>query len=54
MCLCNVKVSSNQQLQIDPKEFDFNRYTSNSSKSCTLEVDVEYQKKLHELHNNYP
>ena len=26
---------------IDPKEFDFNKYTSNSSKGC---VDLEYPK----------
>ena len=24
-----------------------------SSKSCTLEVDLEYSKELHELHNVY-
>ena len=29
---------------IDPKEFDFSKYTSNSSKRCVLEVDLEYQK----------
>ena len=39
---------------IDPKEFDLNKYTSNSSKGCVLEVDFEYPKELHELHNNYP
>ena len=25
---------------IDPKEFDLNKYTSNSSKVCVLEVDI--------------
>ena len=39
---------------IDPKEFDLNKYTSNSSKGCVLEVDFEYPKELHELHNDYP
>ena len=29
---------------IDPKEFDLNKYTSNSSKGCVLEVDLEYLK----------
>ena len=29
---------------IDPKEFDLNKYTSNSSKACVLEVDLEYPK----------
>ena len=26
----------------DPKEFDLNKHTSNSSKSCVLEVDYDY------------
>ena len=39
---------------IDPKEFDLNKYTSNSSKGCVLEVNLEYSKELHELHNDYP
>ena len=39
---------------IDPKEFDLNKYTSNSSKGCVLEVDLEYPKELQELHNDYP
>ena len=30
---------------IDLKEFDLNRYTSNSSKRCVLEVDLQYPKK---------
>ena len=39
---------------IDPKEFDLNKYSSNSSKGCVLEVDLEYLKQLRELHNDYP
>ena len=39
---------------IDPKEFDLNEYTGNSSKGCVLQVDLEYPKELHELHNDYP
>ena len=39
---------------IDPKEFDLNKYTSNSSKGRILEVDLEYPKELRELHNDYP
>ena len=31
---------------IDSKEFDLNRYTSNTSKGCVLEVDLEYPKEL--------
>ena len=38
---------------IDPKMFDLNKYTSNSSKGCVLEVDCEYLKELWELHNDY-
>ena len=37
---------------IDPIEFDLNKCTSNSSKGCVLEVNLEYQKKLQELRNN--
>ena len=39
---------------IDPKEFYLKKYSSNSSKRCVLEVDLEYPKELHELHNDYP
>ena len=39
---------------IDPKEFDLNKYTSNSSKRCILEVDLEYPKELRQLNNDYP
>ena len=35
----------------DPKEFGLNKYTSNSSKGCVPEVDLEYPKELRELHN---
>ena len=31
-----------------------NKYTSNSSKECVLEVDLEYPRELRELHNDYP
>ena len=39
---------------IDPKEFDLNKYSSNNSKWCVLEDDLEYSKELCELHNDYP
>ena len=29
---------------IGPKESDLNQYTTNSSKGCGLEVDLEYRK----------
>ena len=38
---------------IDPKEFDLNENTSNSSEGCVLEADLEYRKELRELHNDY-
>ena len=38
---------------IDPTEFDLNRYNNNSSKGCVFEVDTEYPKELHKLHNSY-
>ena len=39
---------------IDPKEFHLNKNTSNSSKGCVLEIDLEYPKELHKLHNYFP
>ena len=39
---------------IDPKEFDLNKYISNSSKRCVPEVDLQYPKELRELHSDYP
>ena len=39
---------------IDPEKFALNKYTSNSSKGCVLEVDLEYHKQLPELRNDYP
>ena len=38
---------------IDPKQFDLNKYNSNSSKGCVVEVDIEYPKELREIHNDY-
>ena len=39
---------------IDPKDFDSNKYSSNSSKGCVSEVNLEYPEELRELHNAYP
>ena len=36
------------------KEFDLNKYTSNSSKGFELEVGLEYPKELRKLCNDYP
>ena len=38
----------------DPENVDLNKYTSNSSKGCVLEVDLEYSIELQEWHNDYP
>ena len=38
---------------IDPNGIDLNKYTSNSSKGCVLEVDLDYPKELHELHSDH-
>ena len=39
---------------IGPKEFDLNKYTSNSSTGCVLEVDLEYPKQFRRLDIGYP
>ena len=36
---------------IDPKEFDPNKYISNTSEGCVLEADLEHSKELLELYN---
>ena len=36
---------------IDIKQFDLNKYNSNSSKGCVLEVDLENPEQLPELDN---
>ena len=38
---------------IDPKEFDLNKYTSNSSKGGVPKVDLKYPKELRELQSYY-
>ena len=38
---------------IDPQKSNLNKYNKNISKDCVLEVDLEYPKELHELHNDY-
>ena len=38
---------------IDPKDFESNKCSGNSSKGCVLEVDLEYPQELRELHNDY-
>ena len=38
----------------DLQTFDVRLVTKNSNIGHILEVDVEYQEELHDLHNNYP
>ena len=38
-----------------PKDFHLNKYASNSSKGCVVEVDLGYPKELRwQLHSDYP
>ena len=39
---------------INPKTFDLNKHSSNSLEGYVLEIDLQYPKELHELHNNNP
>ena len=39
---------------INPKDFDSNKYSSNSSRGFDKEVDFEYPKESRELHNDHP
>ena len=38
----------------DPKEFDLNKYTSNSSKQYYLELILNILNNIDKLHNDYP
>ena len=35
------------------KEYDLNQYTSDSSKGCVVQVQLEDSKELSELHDDY-
>ena len=39
---------------INPTKFNLNKYSSNNSKSCNLEIDLEYPKESHNLHDDCP
>ena len=39
---------------IDPETVNLESYNENSDKGIILEVDLEYPKELHKLHNDYP
>ena len=44
-------MSSNKWIQVDRS---LNKYTSNCSEGCVLEVHLKYPKEIQELHNDYP
>ena len=53
--LFNVQVFPRNEFKwIDPKGFDLNKYTSNSSRGCFFDFDLEYPKELIELYIDYP
>ena len=47
-------LSTSRFKQVNPKEFDLNKYTSNSSKGYIFEIDLEYPKEFQKLYNDYP
>ena len=54
-CYSSIKPLGKKRFVVACKQINRkNKYTSNSSKWCFLEVDLEYPKELRELHNGYP
>ena len=49
----NVLYTQAQIIYMGMRQFDQNKYTSNSSKGCLLEIELEYSRELHKLHNDY-
>ena len=39
---------------LNPEDFDSKKYSSNTSRECVLETDLECSKESNELHNAYP
>ena len=39
---------------LESAKYNLDKYGENSSKSCFLEVELEYLEELHKLHNDYP
>ena len=37
---------------LDLEKFHLDNYENDSLRGCVVEVDLEYPKELHELHNN--
>ena len=37
---------------LDPTKGNFHKYEKGSLTDCALKVDLEYHRKLHELHND--
>ena len=38
---------------LDPAKFRLDKHDDNTSRSCILKVDLEYHKKIHDLHNDF-
>ena len=39
---------------MDPAKFNIDKHGDNNLRGCILEVDLEYPKDSHKLHNHYP
>ena len=39
---------------MDSAKLNWDKYDDTSLRGCVLEVDLEYPKVLHKLHNDYP
>ena len=46
--------SYKQFKQLYPEKFNLDKYDDDSLRGCVLEVNLEYSKELHKLHNDYP
>ena len=38
---------------VNPKSFNLQNYSDNGSKECFKEINLNYQDKLHDLHDDY-
>ena len=60
MCLGNITKTSSKSFWLDQRYSQFNEsfikknYNEENDEGCFLEVDVQYLKKLNELHNDLP
>ena len=38
---------------VNPKDFNLDNYSNDSTLGCFLEVDLDYPAELHDFHNDY-